>query len=232
MMMPFMYKPVICFDLDDTLYKEQDFLKSAFQEIAVYVESCINVPYENIYNVLISAFQNNKNAFDALNEQYNIHIPIETYLKIYREHKPNILPLPGVLEMLAFFKNKGSILGLISDGRSVTQRNKIKSLKIECFFNDDNIIISEEFGTSKPSKSNYQYFSDRYPGRQFFYIGDNTHKDFVVPNELGWTSICLLDDGNNIHQQDFLGDESCLPSYRIHDIKEVIDILKKVYKKF
>ena len=34
-MMPFMYE-VICFDLDDTLFKEMDYLKSAYHEIAIY----------------------------------------------------------------------------------------------------------------------------------------------------------------------------------------------------
>ena len=35
-MMPSMCKKVVVFDLDDTLYKEIDYLKSAFQEIADY----------------------------------------------------------------------------------------------------------------------------------------------------------------------------------------------------
>ena len=35
--MPFLSDTVICFDLDDTLYKEIDYLKSAYKEIAVWV---------------------------------------------------------------------------------------------------------------------------------------------------------------------------------------------------
>ena len=30
---------------------------------------------------------------------------------------------------------------------------------------------------------------------------DNPDKDFIAPNNLGWTSICLIDKGLNIHKQ-------------------------------
>ena len=79
----------------------------------------------------------------------------------------------------------------------------MKALGLERFFTDENIIISEEFGTAKPSERNYSYFMDKYPGAGFYYVGDNLGKDFIAPNRLGWTSICLLDNGSNIHSQDF-----------------------------
>ena len=37
MMMQSMCKKVVCFDLDDTLYKEIDYVQSAFNEIAAFV---------------------------------------------------------------------------------------------------------------------------------------------------------------------------------------------------
>jgi len=40
-----------------------------------------------------------------------------------------------------------------------------------------------------------------YPGKEFWLIGDNTSKDFIVPEKLGRRTICLANCGNNIHQQ-------------------------------
>jgi len=39
-----------------------------------------------------------------------------------------------------------------------------------------------------------------YPGKEFWFIGDNTSKDFIVPEKLGWRTICLANCGDNIHQ--------------------------------
>ena len=37
----------------------------------------------------------------------------------------------------------------------------------------------------------------------FIYVGDNLKKDFIYPNQHGWQTICLKNDGQNIHAQDF-----------------------------
>jgi len=68
----------------------------------------------------------------------------------------------------------------------------------------------------------------QYPNNDlaFYYIGDNPEKDFIAPNELGWTSICLLDDGKNIHKQNFNVSEEFLPKYRIKNIVELLDYIR------
>ena len=55
----------------------------------------------------------------------------------------------------------------------------------------------------------------------FIYVGDNTAKDFLYPNQHGWKTVCLLDDGQNIHKQSF----DLAPEYRpqaiIHNLLEL-----------
>ena len=94
-------------------------------------------------------------------------------------------------------------LGIITDGYSIPQRNKFCALQLDRFIKEDDLIISEEFGTEKPSKKNYLFFQHKYVNADFVYVGDNIKKDFVSPNRLGWKTVCLLDDGRNIHRQDF-----------------------------
>lgn len=215
-MMPFMCKKVVCFDLDDTLYKEIDYLTSAYGEIAASVGHPVLVPQ------MVMWYREGENVFQKLNQLLCIETPIESYLKIYREHYPTITLSDGVEDTLDELKHRGFILGLISDGRSVGQRNKIKALKLDRWFDDENIIISEEFGSEKTDEKNFKYFEQKYPEHSFVYVGDNPKKDFIVPNKLGWQTIMLKDDGRNIHRQVSAYGEN-KPHVVIESISEVIN---------
>ena len=218
MMMPSMCKKVVCFDLDDTLYKEIDYLISAYGEIAASVGHLELVPQ------MVKWYKEGENVFQKLNQLLCIDTPIEAYLKIYRGHYPSISLSDGVEDALIELKHRGVILGLITDGRSVGQRNKIKALKLDRWFDDENIIISEEFGSEKTDDKNFKYFEQKYSGHSFVYVGDNPKKDFIVPYHLGWQTIMLKDDGRNIHKQEVVPMEN-LPQMTIIDIEELLDFI-------
>ena len=87
-------------------------------------------------------------------------------------------------------------------------------MKVVCFDLDDTLnkeidYIKSAFQeiaeyAAAPALANYEYFVKRYPGcNDFIYVGDNPDKDFIAPKTLGWETICLKDDGSNIHKQDF-----------------------------
>jgi putative hydrolase of the HAD superfamily len=171
---------------------------------------------------MVTWYDEGKNVFESLNEYLGKDTPLATYLDIYRNHQPEIALSEGVEEVLNGLKNKGVILGLVTDGRSNSQRNKIKALGLERWFEERNIIISEEFGSEKTDKRNFTYFMEKYPERSYCYVGDNTQKDFLAPNGLGWNTVCLLDDGRNIHKQDFNLEGSKLPKKCINDIRQLI----------
>lgn len=194
---------VVCFDLDDTLYKEIDFLKSAYHEIANYAAGQSGGDRANeAYLRMLDAYADGGNAFEALNAFLETEAPISEYLSVYRHHKPNISLSEDVARVLAELREAGLALGLITDGRSVQQRNKIAALGLYDYFENDNIVISQEFGSEKPCLANYSYFMEKYPDcKDFIYVGDNPRKDFLAPNQLGWETVCLLDDGRNVHKQ-------------------------------
>lgn len=217
--MPFMCKKVVCFDLDDTLYKEIDFLESAFMEIAV------SIGKPELSQQMIEWYRKGENTFQRLNVTLGVDAPLTDYLNIYRNHKPKISLLAGVEETLEELKCRGIVLGLITDGRSVSQRNKIEALCLDKWFANENIIISEEFGSEKTDENNFRYFNIKYPKARFFYVGDNPKKDFISPNNLGWETICLLDDGNNIHKQNFEVNNSMCPQRLINKITDLKKIL-------
>ena len=218
---------VVCFDLDDTLYKEIDYLKSAYREIASYAadycRGCSDSPIilsVKAYEAMLLAYKEGQNAFERLNAFLGINLPISQYLQIYRMHKPNIRLSESAVSVLNLLKSSECIIGLITDGRSVQQRNKMEVLGLNRWIMDEDIVISEEFGSEKPTSANYEYFMKRYPEcDEFIYIGDNLKKDFIAPNALRWLTVCLKDDGRNIHKQDFTSiSTKAMPKIIIEDM--------------
>jgi putative hydrolase of the HAD superfamily len=213
---------VFVFDLDDTLYKEFDFLRSAYKEIAVRLQ---NFGAVDAYPKMLAWYGDKLNVFDKINEHYHLSIPISEYLSWYRNHIPSISLSKDATELLRNIIASGNKISLITDGRSITQRNKINALGLLQYVDPDDIIISAEFGSEKPNPRNYQYFENKYPNAWFVYIADNPNKDFVTPNRLGWMTIGLLNDGSNIHAQNMDVEEEYLPKMWVKSLNEIITIL-------
>ncbi|PQV50184.1 putative hydrolase of the HAD superfamily [Jejuia pallidilutea] len=214
----------VIFDLDDTLYYEVDFLKSAYKEIAVKIAANIGVSNVLVYNKMLEYFFDKKNIFQEILSEYQASFSTLELLNIYRNHKPEIKLSKDRKVTLNHLKSKNINLGLLTDGRSVQQRNKIKALQLDNWFSK--IIISEEFGSEKPNVKNYKYFEQVFGLGKYYYIGDNISKDFISPNKLGWHTVCLMDHGLNIHRQNFsLVNEACLPQHTINKFLDVLDII-------
>nr|WP_321376043.1 HAD family hydrolase [uncultured Bacteroides sp.] len=224
---------VVCFDLDDTISKEIDYLNSAYREIARYAAALCKgcsmreeVLAQKAYETMLEAYKKNENTFEVLNVFLGVSNPMSEYLSIYRNHKPEIALSEETDNVLTALKAQGCRLGLITDGRSVQQRNKIDALRLERFFEAEDIVISEEFGSEKPSAANYEYFIKKYPEASFIYVGDNPKKDFVGANALGWNTVCLLDDGRNIHKQEFEAYvDAFQPKLKINTLSELVNLI-------
>lgn len=183
---------IIVFDLDDTLYNEVEFLKSAYSTMARELSS---EHWKTLYADMFSRYRSKKDVFQYLEDCYKV--PKEALITQYREHRPNITAFPGVLSLMAQIKQKGGKIGVLTDGRGITQRNKLKALGL--LEKIDHLVISEDLGTEKPHPNNYLSFEERFPKGNYYYIADNCKKDFVTPNERGWQTIGLIDQGLNIH---------------------------------
>ncbi len=213
-----MKSKVVVFDLDDTLYQEIDYLKSAYRYIAD------KIGFAEAYDDMLKWYYHGENAFENVIAKYHVDTyDIKQLLDFYRFHIPDISLKPEVLCVLDTLKDKVEF-GIITDGRAITQWNKIKALKLECYIPKDHVLISEEVGYSKPDERLYAYFEDKYPGKEYFYIGDNPTKDFVTPNRRGWTSVCLLNSGENIHAQDFeaVGEEY-RPNIKLSNFESILN---------
>ncbi len=189
---------VIAFDLDDTLYKEVDYVKSGYRAVAE--ENAGIIAPEVSFGLMWEAFRTKANSFDAVAvavEGFDIAKAVATY----RFHRPNIMLDEETEKALQRLKESGHRLCIITDGRSATQRNKIEALRLLHYVDPADVVVSEETGHTKADAHNFEVVEERHPGERYVYIGDNPEKDFFHPNRMGWHTVMLTDNGQNIHPQ-------------------------------
>ncbi len=186
------------FDLDDTLFKEIDFVKSGFKACAKYMNMNFGIKRQEFYEILIEILEKEGRGkiFDNALQRYNRYSKqvIQELVDVYRSHKPKIRPYSDVAPTLRFLKKNGCKLAIITDGLASVQRNKVASLGIGNLFNT--VIYSDDFGDKywKPHRFPYKRAIE-YLGintKEAVYVGDNPHKDFFGANTMGITTIRLL----------------------------------------
>lgn len=216
---------VVAFDLDDTLYKEADYALSAYREIAIWLDGEFGIPADEAFGAMSRALRDGGNPFDAAQALAGRSLPVVEMVAAYRRHKPSI-SLDGVTEnALSGLREAGHALCLITDGRSLTQRNKMDALGLWRWFASGDVLISEETGSDKTVPDNFRRVERLHPGGRYAYVGDNPAKDFLHPNAMGWTTICLKDDGRNIHPQRVPQGGGFGAKYEIDSLAELPDII-------
>lgn len=207
----------IVFDLDDTLYSERDYVLSGKHAVREAVQRVFDVDVGDAFLEIESDFLTEACILAGL--------PIsakETLLWIYRTHTPQIEPRASVLNVLDKIRKNGDNVCILTDGRALTQRLKVKALQLDV----DGVYVSEENGAEKPDPVGYQRIMSDFPADTFFYIGDNPKKDFIAPNKMDWQTIGIAARETNIHSYD-LGtvDPAALPKAWFDDFSELPELL-------
>ena len=184
---------VFVFDLDDTLYQEAEYRISGFR----HIESLVKTIYRGDIRALLEAADFCKDdVLSNICNQLALSIDVKSSLLwAYRLHPPSISldkSIRGLLDRI--IKNAGTVV-IHTDGRSVSQRLKLKALGLGEF----PVYISEEYGDIKPGLTRLKEIELKYKLAEFVYVGDNVGKDFIGPNTLGWKTIGVMPKPNNIH---------------------------------
>ena len=188
----------ICIDLDDTLYNEIDYVISGYREISKYIE--------NEQNIKIRNFPKKKDVLNYkkthlqrfLKKNQVRGISIKFLVNILRNHKPKLSMSKKNLKKLILIRKHFKNLILVTNGRKITQRNKIKSLNINKFFKK--IFISDEIGVKKPNKLIYKKIFNEFPNANKVFIGDNLSIDLKAPIRLNQKTIIIKNRNNRIHK--------------------------------
>ena len=118
----------------------------------------------------------------TLAEDFECHFPEEC------------VPMPNVHETLEALRGLQLELGLITNGRGLIQRRKLRGLGLESYF--DVLVISEEFGCRKPDPRIFLHALERLgaPARAAVYVGDNPGPDVSGAKRAGLYSIWRRDE--------------------------------------
>lgn len=216
----------VVFDLDDTLYVERDYVHSALDFVGQLVAQ--------LYGLAAAKW-----------ELHRLHsagdpVPLQTFwsdqalpaealvdcIAAMRAHRPKITLRDDARAVIAALDSRGIQWSILTDGRSVTQRQKIKALGLDR--KASRIYISQERGVAKPALASFTQIEHDFSDiTEFLYVADNPAKDFSAPNELGWMTFMLLDKGFNIHKQNDGLSDSLKAKTTIKYLTEILSYLGK-----
>jgi putative hydrolase of the HAD superfamily len=186
---------IIVFDLDDTLYKEEDFVNSGFRSISIYLEQMYDIPSNKCFSFLIRRLSQGRGTiFDDLLKQFGIYSRkrVSECVSVYRKHKPDIILNPeaeSCLKALEAFPKY-----IVTDGNKLVQKNKIIALGLENRVKS--IFITHRYGLKHSKPSPYCFYRicelEKVTPDQVLYVGDNPNKDFVGIKPFGFKTIRVL----------------------------------------
>ncbi|AEH06729.1 TIGR02253 family HAD-type hydrolase [Methanothermococcus okinawensis] len=221
----------VLFDLDDTLYDSSSFADRARREaIKMMIDAGLKATEEEAYNVLQRIIKQkgsnyNKHFDDLVKAIMGHYEPKIITMGIITYHNVKfalLRPYPDTIKTLIALKKMGLKLGVITDGITIKQWEKLIRLGIVDFF--DEVITSEEFGLGKPNKEFFEYGikkMDLNPD-EAVYVGDRVDKDIIPANDVGMHAVRILKGKyKNL-------DGNC--AYEVNNLFEVVDIIKKLKK--
>jgi putative hydrolase of the HAD superfamily len=206
---------VVVFDLDDTLYDEVEFVKSGLRAVAGYLQN------ETYYDFMTDVFQEEGSGkvFNKLLQAYNISIPLNKLIEVYRFHEPDII-LPIQSEKILKFAQRYKT-ALISDGNYKMQQKKFDALGLAKYI--EYPILTDLYHTEKPALKPYEMIMRQFKDEDtFVYVADNPKKDFIAAEKLGWKGI-RYKNPVGIYKQ-FKSNTT----YEVEDRKEIINLLKVI----
>ena len=188
---------VIIFDLDDTLYKEINFIKNGFKAVAKYI--CKNSKYKTkkIYKEIFDIFkkEGRKKVFNKILKRKKdlSFYKLATLVEIYRHNRYNIKIQKSDLNFIKKL-SKTYPLYIVTDGSPEVQKTKVKKLSLKKYFKK--IYYTYAFGKSfgKPSLKCFKLIKkkEKADWRKIVYIADNPRKDFVNLNKKKAMTIRIL----------------------------------------
>ena len=188
----------VVFDLDDTLYDEIDYCRSGFAAVSRHLHHLSDAASDRVFAVLWKHFTtgNRTRVFNAALDELDIPWDadfISRLVDVYRTHVPTLTLPPETRSVLDELR-KTRALALLTDGFLPAQKLKVGALGIEADFQA--IVYTEELGREfwKPSPRGFELLLETLDvaANETAYVGDNEIKDFIAPNELGFTTIQVL----------------------------------------
>lgn len=197
------YDRVVFFDVDDTLLDTSTFAETARKAaIELMVDNGLPLDKDEAYGVLKTIIRqkgsNYGKHFNILTEVVLGHEdPMLVALGMITYHNVKIAllrPFAETIDTLIYLKNQGYRLGVISNGITIKQWEKLVRLNVYSFF--DEVITSEEVGAKKPDKLIYDVALRKMNGdpEKSIMIGNKFKEDALGAVNAGMSAILVNSD--------------------------------------
>lgn len=197
----------IVFDVDDTIYDQQQPFRNAVHRIIPLVtdndmhDLYIRFRFHSDETFCKVAkgewtltYMRNLRIMESLKDLDYPQITEATALefqKIYEEELDNIVMHDAVFETLNFLKAQNIPISIITNGPTDHQYKKVIQLNLLNWVKEDNVIISQATGFQKPDREIFQLAEKEFnlTAENTLYVGDSFENDVVGAKSAGWKSL-------------------------------------------
>lgn len=197
----------IVFDVDDTIYDQQQPFRNAINLVFPYVKNedmhALYIRFrfhsdDTFPKVMANEWTLEYMRFYRINESLKDlnYPPVSqedglTFQKTYEDELDNIVMHPEVKKVLDFLKEKNVPMGIITNGPTDHQFKKVKQLQLEHWVPTDNIIISQSTGFQKPEREIFDLAAKEFgmDCERTLYVGDSFENDIAGAKNGGWKSL-------------------------------------------
>lgn len=197
-------------DIDDTLYNTSEFAKLA-RKAALNAMIDAGLPLSNA-----EAYTLLREIIKEKGSNYNKHLNVLTK-RVFGEEKPLLIAVgmityhnvkfallrlfPNTMSTLIHLKSKGYKLGVISNGLTIKQYEKLVRLGLHHFF--DSVITSQEAGVEKPDTAIYELAMQRMGcnAENSVMIGNSFKDDIMGAINAGMSAVYLTPGLTDSEQQ-------------------------------
>jgi putative hydrolase of the HAD superfamily len=187
---------IVAFDLDDTLYPEQEFVESGFRAVAQALHQRFRIDEDEAVAVMRASLEQRGRGtqFDDVLTAFGLsgRQSVGELIKVYRHHSPSIsLPSESVTALERLTPRP---LYVVTDGHKIVQQNKIDALGLAPWLR--HAYITHRYGVKnrKPSVHVFELMMrrERCDPQDVVYVGDDPSKDFRGLRPLGVCTVRVL----------------------------------------
>lgn len=218
---------LVAFDLDDTLYLERDYVRSGFAAVGQRVEQRLRMRgFEHTAWALFERGER-RTIFDQALARLGVDATperIDDLVNCYRRHVPSIRLAPDADRALEF-ACAHHVVGLLTDGPSLSQWAKIAALELRARI--DHVVVTDDHGPGfkKPGTAGFVALQGNRRAAECLYVADNPRKDFEGPLRLGWRTCRVRREGG------LYGHHPDDPDWRAEFTVESLDALPGVVQR-
>ena len=184
---------IVAFDLDDTLYPEETFVRSGFHAVARALAERWDVDEQHAFDLMWDSLERGGRGrqFDDVVAALGLRRrqSVAELVKIYRHHAPAIELPPD--SRMALEAVRPRPVYVVTDGHKIVQQNKIDALGLAPFIRHAYVTHRYGIRNRKPAVRVFELLMrrERCAPAELVYVGDDPSKDFRGLRPLGVRTI-------------------------------------------